>query len=194
MPDIRSRPVQIVLVLVLLAAAGLFAMGARDRAANQARLDERAELATALRAVPLMAPAPDITMFDRSETPTKLSSYRGRVVLVNFWATWCGPCIAEMPSLIALQGQLDPADIAFVSIAEDDFWPPVDQFLAKNPLPFDIYRDRPPRVEKQFQVGSYPVSFLIDRDGTALYRFNGAMDWNTPQVKALIATLDVGNR
>jgi len=91
-----------------------------------------------------------------------------------------------MPSLIALQAALDPADIAFVSIAEDDTWPPVDAYLRRTPLPFDVFRDRPPRVETQFEVTSYPTSFLIDRDGRALYRFGGSRDWSAREVRELL--------
>ena len=138
MPDLRSRSTQVLLgaaVLILV----LVAMGWNRRARQERRL----QLEAAVGAVPLYVQAPNITLFPRSEEPVKLDSYRGRVVFVNFWATWCGPCVEEMPSLIALHDSLDPADIAFVSIAEDDFWPPVDAWLAKNPLPFDVYRDRP---------------------------------------------------
>jgi len=164
------------------------------RAQQQAEFQERLRLEAVTGAVPLYVQAPDITMFDRSQRPVKLSSYRGRVVFVNFWATWCGPCKVEMPSLIALHAALDPADIAFVSIAEDDTDPPLDQYLRRSPLPFDIYRDRPPRVENEFETRSYPTSFVIDREGKAIYRFNGAIDWMQPEIRQLLALEGVRER
>ena len=163
----------------------------RERAAVDA---EREALAAAVGAVPLFVAAPAITLLERDGAPVPLANYRGRMVLVNFWATWCGPCKAEMPSMIALHSQLDPADIAFVAIAEDDTWPPLDAYLARQPLPFDVFRDRPPRVEIAFETGSYPTTFLIDRDGTALYRFNGARDWTDPQLRELLALWGVDAR
>lgn len=183
MPDIRSRPVQVLLALALLATVVAVYLGYQRRAEH----DERLRLEKAVGAVPLFTEAPAITLYGRDEKPVPLSSYRGRLVFVNFWATWCGPCIAEMPSLIELRAALDSDDIAFVSIAEDDTWPPLDQYLRRNPLPFDVYRDRPPRVEIPFATTSYPTSFLIDRDGTALYRFNGARDWRQPEIRELLA-------
>ena len=153
---------------------------------------ERLRLEAAVGAVPLFLAAPRVQLWNRAETAVALESYRGRVVFLNFWATWCAPCLAEMPSLIALQDTLDPVDIAFVSIAEDDTWPPVDAYLKKNPLPFDVFRDRPPRVEDPFETKSYPTSFLIDRDGQALYRFNGGRDWDTREARELLALEGVG--
>lgn len=174
------------LTALVLVALGL---GWQQR---RARHGELLRLEAAVGAVPLFVEAPRVTLYDRSETPVRLDSYRGRVVHVNYWATWCGPCIAEMPSLIALKRSLDPADIAFVSIAEDDSWPPVDAWLRDNPLPFDLFRDRPPRVEDAFEVRAYPASFVIDRDGRALYRFNGGRDWDTAEVRELLGHYGVG--
>jgi thiol-disulfide isomerase/thioredoxin len=182
MASARPRSFQRVVVATLIALAAVLAWGAQRRA----HVSNKAELAQAADAVVLGVQAPQVTLFDREGTGVPLDSYRGRVVLVNFWATWCGPCLAEMPSLIALRQATDPSDLAFVAIAEDDSWPPLDAWLRKNPLPFDVYRDQPPRVEGDFETTSYPTSFLIDRDGRALYRFNGARDWDTPAVRALL--------
>lgn len=190
MPVSRARLFPLLLLLLAVVVAFVWD-GDRRAKVNHA---ERLRLESALRALPLYSPAPDITLYDRSESPTRLDAYRGRVVFVNFWATWCGPCVAEMPSLIALEASLDPADIAFVSIAEDDAWQPVDRWLKRNPLPFDVYRDRPPRVEIPFATTSYPTSFVIDRNGQALYRFNGARNWDTDEVRALLALDGVGGR
>lgn len=181
-PNPRARPVQLLfaLALVLAATAGVWH-------SRRAAFEERLRLEAAVGAIPLFVEAPRVALYNRAGEAVPLERYRGRVVFVNFWATWCGPCLVEMPSLIALQRSVDPADIAFVSIAEDDAWPPVDAYLRQNPLPFDVYRDQPPRVEDLFETRSYPTSFLIDRDGQALYRFKGARDWDTPEVRALLA-------
>lgn len=181
--DFRSRPSLLLLGALLVATL----MAVTIRRQRDAALENRIRLEAATEAVLLNLPAPEVVLYDRSERATPLSTYRGRVVLVNFWATWCGPCVAEMPSLIALQARVDPADIAFVSIAEDDTWPPLDQYLRRNPLPFDVYRDRPPRVEILFETTSYPTSFLIDRDGQAIYRFNGARNWDSQEMLDLLA-------
>ena len=191
--DVRARATQLQLAAIGLLAIGVLAVWG----VNQQRRAEHAErlrLEAVVGAVPIFADAPRVTLLPREGDGVPLERYRGRMVFVNFWATWCGPCKAEEPSLLALHASLDPADIAFVSIAEDDSWPPLDRYLKAKPLPFDVYRDQPPRIENLFQTTSYPTSFIIDRDGRVLYRFNGARNWDDDNLRALLALDGVGPR
>lgn len=114
-------------------------------------------------------------------TPVDLASYRGRPVLLNVWATWCGPCLMEMPSLIALsqRPELKEANVAIVLVSTDGDLDPVRRFLSKTDIGAAevlIAAEMPP---PEFSTAGIPATFLIDPAGTIVRSEVGAMDWNT---------------
>jgi thiol-disulfide isomerase/thioredoxin len=125
--------------------------------------------------------------------PADMAPYRGKVLLVNLWATWCAPCIKELPSLGALQQELGGEQFQVVTIAIDERDPAkIEPFLAKHGaanLPVLIDRDR--TVEKVAKVIALPTSLLVDRDGKAKAMVTGDACWNSgtalAAVKAFIA-------
>ena len=111
--------------------------------------------------------------------PVSLESLRGRVVLVNFWATWCGPCEAEMPAMQRLYDQLHGADFELLAVSVDASADDVEAFRKRLGLGFPILLDPEKRVSTRYQSYRYPESFLIDRDGTILARYIGPRDWDS---------------
>ena len=139
------------------------------------------------------APAPDFraVTLDAHPVPKGIADYRGEVVLLNLWATWCGPCEWEMPSIEALHRDFGPKGLKVVAVATDDpgFEQRVRDFVARKGLTFEILSEGTGKIETDYETRGIPATYLIGRDGIIRKRVAGASDWNSPANRALIAQL-----
>lgn len=110
--------------------------------------------------------------------PVSLSALRGRVVLVNFWATWCEPCEAEMPSMDRLYRALHPLGFDLLAISVDDDVAEIEKFQERFAITFPILHDPDELVSGDYQTTGYPESILVDRDGRMVERYVGPRDWD----------------
>ncbi len=117
--------------------------------------------------------APDFLLRSTDGAVRKLSGYRGRPVLVNLWATWCAPCIAEMPVLNAVSRQYEERGLVVLGLAGDDDPVRVDEFMNRLPLEFAILLDPDGAVGTRYGITGYPETFLIDREGRVFDKFIG---------------------
>ena len=133
------------------------------------------------------APAPAVSLTDISGNTVELSDFKGRLVVVNLWATWCEPCLREMPSLERLQSKLGDR-IAVLGVSEDRGGSKtVEPFIAKLGLKsVKIFIDPKSVVGRAFEVRGLPTSLLIDRDGKLLGRVEGAAEWDSPKIMAVL--------
>lgn len=119
----------------------------------------------------------------------RLEQFRGRVVLLNFWATWCKPCEEEMPAMERLYRELEPLGFTLLAVSVDETPEPVAAFRDRLRLSFPILWDPERRVSERYQTYRYPESFLIAADGTLLARYIGPRDWDAPDYVAHIRGL-----
>ena len=119
----------------------------------------------------------------------KLSDFKGRVVFLNFWATWCPPCRAEMPSMEAVYRQLkdEGFEILAVNIQEDAA--SVAAFMKDNKLSFPVALDESGQVSAQYGIQAIPTSYIIDRRGLIVSRLTGSINWNEPKIIAALQSL-----
>jgi peroxiredoxin len=122
--------------------------------------------------------------------PASLAEYRGKVLLLNIWATWCPPCRVEMPSLERLQRQLAGTDFRLVSVSIDsDDSTVVRRYAQELGLTFEILHDRPGKIREIYQTTGVPESFVIDRDGAIVKKVIGPAEWDSPVNEILIRRL-----
>ena len=137
--------------------------------------------------------APDFraVTLDAHPVAKGIADYRGRVVLLNLWATWCGPCEVEMPSIEALHRDFATSGLKVVAVAVDDpgFEQRVRDFVARKGLTFEILSEGSGKIEADYQTRGIPATYLIGRDGLIRKRVAGASDWNSPANRALVAQL-----
>jgi cytochrome c biogenesis protein CcmG, thiol:disulfide interchange protein DsbE len=130
--------------------------------------------------------APDFTVADGTTT-VHLASYRGRVVLLNFWATWCAPCVIEMPSLIALHH--DQPNLAVLAISIDEDPDAYGGFLTSRHVDLTTVRDPGQTAAKLYHTEMWPETYIIDRRGVIRRKFIGAQDWSSPEVRTFLKSL-----
>lgn len=120
-----------------------------------------------------------------------IDDYKGEVVLLNVWATWCAPCRIEMPSMQRLQEQLGPKGLRIVAVSIDDpgMQSRVTEFAKELGLSFEILHDAPGRIRQQYQTTGVPETFIIGRDGRIRRWMIGAEDWSKPDVVAYLERL-----
>ena len=138
--------------------------------------------------------APDVTLQTLDGATVSLSQYRGKVVILNFWATWCPPCRAEMPSMEKLYRMFPNGELVMLAVnVEEDGAKILPGFLQANPHSFPILLDSGAKAQRAYGVFRFPESFIIGPDGQVVDKVVGAIDWVDPQVIDFIQSLMKGN-
>ena len=137
------------------------------------------------------APTFEAKTLDAKAVRRTLDDYRGKVVLLNIWATWCGPCIVEMPTLEALHREFKDTDLRVVAVSIDQ--PQTEHairdFVKELGLTFDVLHDPEGDITRAYQATGYPETFVIGRDGVIRKKVIGAADWNSQGNRALVRQL-----
>ncbi len=137
--------------------------------------------------------APGFRLRSLAGGETALDSLRGKVVVLNFWATWCPPCVEEMPSLERLYRTLGPEGLAVVTVACDEDEADVRRFVTEHGLTLPVLRDPGGRVAADdYRTTGYPETFVLDRAGALLRHTVGPAEWDAPQALAYFRGLMSG--
>ena len=131
--------------------------------------------------------APDFAKTDLGGTMRRMSDLRGKVVLLNFWATWCAPCLLEMPEFAAWQREFGERGFQVLGVSMDDTRAPVERLMRQRPPGYPLIMGDTALARLYGGVYGLPTSFLIDRQGRILASFRGEVD--LPALKARIASL-----
>jgi thiol-disulfide isomerase/thioredoxin len=163
---------------ILAAALGIVLSGPSSAAGDRA-----------LTPIPDKPAAPTFDLKDQSNRPQRLADYRGKPVILNFWATWCPPCREEMPSMQRAHQALAKDDIAVVAINVGDDATAIDEFLAEIPVDFPLPMDTESLVAQSYPLKGLPTTYVIDPEGRLVYSAVGSREWDDPklldQVRAL---------
>ena len=131
-------------------------------------------------------PAPEFQLSDGVHS-VDLRALRGHVVLLNLWASWCAPCVEELPSLLALQHEMPGVVIVAVSIDEDDS--AYRSFLARNHVDLLTIRDPSARINALYGTAQIPETYVIDPNGILKRKFVSAQEWTSPDIRGYLREL-----
>ena len=132
---------------------------------------------------------PDFQLMDLEGRRIQLSAYRGKIVVLNFWATWCAPCVEEMPSLNRFQETFAPQGVVVLAVSVDEDQQALRKFAADYQLKMVIARDPDRRVSVGYQTFKYPETFILDRQGRLVRKLIGAADWADPNLASFFKSL-----
>jgi len=141
-------------------------------------------------AIAVGLPAPDFTYPGLDNNMVSLSDYRGKVVLVNIWATWCRPCVEEMPSMEKLYQKFKDDDFEILAVSIDSVGlKAVVPFMQQYKLTFPALIDPKGTIARTYKTTGVPESFIIDKDGVLLKKIIGPLDWTKPEILSFFRDL-----
>ncbi len=134
--------------------------------------------------------APDFSLKDLTGKKVEIKDYKGKIIFLNFWATWCGPCKEEMPSLEVLHEKFKGEKFVLLTVSVDyEGLKPVQEFLNKQHYTFPVLLDPNGEILDLFEVKGIPTTFIIDKKGRVIGRAIGPRDWKSQEVFSLINLL-----
>jgi peroxiredoxin len=133
--------------------------------------------------------APDFSLETPAGEERSLESFRGHVVLLNFWASWCGPCNVEKPSMVNLYKQLEAQGLTIVGVNLQENAATAKEFIEKHEIPYPVLLDRSGNVAGEYGVRGIPTTYIIDRSGKALGGVSGAREWDSETLVSLFQNL-----
>lgn len=133
-------------------------------------------------------PAPDFTVQD-DERKVTLSEHRDKVVVLNFWATWCPPCVEETPSLVQMQQRMKDKGVEVLAISLDVDEGAYHKFLKDYKVDLLTVRDPELKTSNLYGTFKYPETYIIDRNGILRRKFIGAVDWTSPEITDYLGKL-----
>jgi peroxiredoxin len=132
--------------------------------------------------------APDFSIKDRQGNPVKLSDYRGKVVFLNIWGTWCQPCIEEMPEMETLNSRFKDRKFQMMAVSIDNDWDEVNKFYTDHNLTLPAFLDPGHQIANLYKVYKYPETFLIDSNGFVV-KHTWQEHWADPRVMKVVENL-----
>ena len=175
----------LVIPIVILAIAAFVmvqkkGMTSADDSAKVPSTDDTEQVTSEKKRGPV---APDFTLTGLDGRQVSLSDHKGKVVILNIWATWCPPCIAEAPSLDKFYKMMKDEDFELLAVSiDEDGERAVKPFMEKQKLSFPVLLDPQNRVPRMYRSSKVPESFIIRKDGTLDSKIEGAIDWTTPKL------------
>ena len=134
------------------------------------------------------SPAKDFSLRD-SDRNVNLAQFRGQVLVLNFWATWCPPCEEELPSLMRMQDRLRARGITVLGVSIDVDGDAYHRFLQQRGVNFMTIRDPEQKIPSLYGTSGWPETYIIDRQGVMRRKFVGAVDWTSPEVVDYLSKL-----
>jgi peroxiredoxin len=132
--------------------------------------------------------APDFSIQDANRA-VALHDLKGKVVVLNFWATWCPPCVEEMPSLVQMQSRLKDKGVTVLAVSLDVDENAYNKFLKDHGVDLLAVRDPNQKSNSLYGTFKYPETYIIDRDGKVRRKFIGAIDWNQPEIVSYLSRM-----
>jgi peroxiredoxin len=134
-------------------------------------------------AISSLSSVPHLDVLGRDGRRVDLSKLKGKVVLVHFWATWCPPCVEELPDLDKFWARFKGRnDIELYTVSVDDSWEAIDEFRKKAPFDLPLYRDPQAATAHKFGTTKFPETYIANAKGRILYHLAQAIDWDSPEV------------